>query len=61
MTQIEFADEFFFELGAFAGRVGDRYLNEAAFAGFTENPVDPLARHFQPLRDRVLGLALAGK
>jgi hypothetical protein len=46
VTQIEFADEFFFKLGALARRVGDRDLNEAAFPGVTEDPVDALARSF---------------
>ena len=36
--------------------VGDRDLNEAAFPGVTEDSVDALAGHLQPLRDRVLGL-----
>jgi hypothetical protein len=49
-------DESFFKFGALARRVGDRDLNEAAFPGVTEDSVDALAGHLQPLRDRVLGL-----
>jgi hypothetical protein len=56
MTQIEFVDECFFKLGALARRIGDRDLNETAFPCLAEDPVDALAGHLQPLRDRVLGL-----
>ena len=56
-AQAEIGDQSGFQFAADAGGCCDRDLDEAALAGLAQDPVDPLSRDIQPLRDGVLGLA----